>query len=295
MCILSRSVHLQPTPPKTMSAQVFGLVALPGEQSEALARRMSSLLEAAAPAHQGQGADPLLLIPAAGQVEAAALAQWAPRHCMLQPVSAGPAARRRIDPDQPYGHLQTIDLPAPQDTILAYRRECTAVAQSVALQSVQALLELGADPIMTWADLSQLDLASDPLASRFSSRPVRVQVEFATDAGRLSTLEGAVKYRTGAALLTGSRGERWPVERRVFDLRYVSDGPQPPGRMRAYRKTRLTVLARQLMRPFQTLGGAEHDTLTGHAWDWLVQYAPGEHGIVAEALFGDLYEPCIAR
>ncbi len=147
-------------------------------------------------------------------------------------------------------------------------------------------------PAASAADCAHLDLENDRLASAWWTRPVEVLAEFATAPGRIGTLEGVVHYRAGAALLTGSDGERWPVEREDFERRYEALAPGPaagaPGRCR---KRVSRVLARQMTQPFTTRAGALGDTLTGQARDWLLQYAPGQHGVVAERIFGALYQP----
>lgn len=278
-----------------MSSRIIGLVALPGEAASQLAARMRPLLQAATGSAAGDEA-PRLLVPAAGPVEAAAWALLSPQPVHLCPVRAGLVDPGSGAPAPPADVLHDPLLPNPRTMRLAYQRECTAIAHCVAHQGLAGLAPLAGpperlQPAKEPVDLSQHDLTGDPLARPFNSRPVQVRVEFAARAGTLATLEGDVQYRAGAALLTGLHGERWPVERPVFNRRYRPDGPHAPGSAGPYRKAVVQVAARQLMAPFRTRGGAEHDVLNGRPWDWLVQYAPGEHGVVAEALFGELYEP----
>ena len=63
--------------------------------------------------------------------------------------------------------------------------------------------------------LTQIDLAADPLAARFIKTEV-VQVLFAPEPGELISLEGPNKYQVGDAIITGVKGERWPVQKSKF-------------------------------------------------------------------------------
>jgi hypothetical protein len=49
------------------------------------------------------------------------------------------------------------------------------------------------------------------------------------------------------------------------------------------------VLARQIPDGFSVRRSAAGDLLRGHARDWLLQYAPGDWGIVEDAKFRRLY------
>jgi hypothetical protein len=59
-----------------------------------------------------------------------------------------------------------------------------------------------------------------------------------------------------------------------------------PGR---YRNLPVVVLAKRMATPFTVARSAGGDVLHGAAGDWLVQYAPGDHGIVARARFESVY------
>src|SRR6478735_6970199 len=110
--------------------------------------------------------------------------------------------------------------------------------------------------------LSQPDLASDPAARRVV-KDEAVSVEFAAAAGELMSLEGPNRYAPGDAIVTGASGERWVVSRERFDAKYLPEGG----------------IARS----------AHGDTLTGDAGDWVMQYAPGDYGVVKAARFAKVY------
>lgn len=139
-------------------------------------------------------------------------------------------------------------------------------------------------------DLTGADLAHDPAARRARKKPVTVKVEFASRAGALNTLEGPVRYRTGDAMLTGAAGEHWPVERAKFDAAYEPVPPTTTGNAGHYRKRPLGVWARQMREPFSVRVGYAADPLRGQPGDWLMQYAPGDYGIISAAVFAQTYE-----
>ena len=73
------------------------------------------------------------------------------------------------------------------------------------------------------------DLAAEPRALRVCKKPIPVQVEFATFEGTCETLEGSVRFRAGDAILTGVKGERWPVGREAFLSSYEAVPPTRTG------------------------------------------------------------------
>ena len=136
--------------------------------------------------------------------------------------------------------------------------------------------------------LVKIDLASDPAASTFIKDEV-VEVAFARCEGELASREGPNRYRRGDALITGSTGDRWSVSRGRFDARYVPVAPTEAGRDGRYRARPVTVLAKQLPIAFAIERSAGGDRLHGQANDWLLQYAPGDFGVVENARFQRVY------
>src|SRR5262249_10597889 len=70
-------------------------------------------------------------------------------------------------------------------------------------------------------------LAAAPRTLRVCKKPAPVRTEFAGADGVCATLEGPVRYKAGDAIVTGVRGEQWPVERESFPASYE---PVPPTR-----------------------------------------------------------------
>ena len=130
----------------------------------------------------------------------------------------------------------------------------------------------------------------DPLAESFVKQEI-VEVRFATAVGALSSREGANHYARGDALVTGSNGDRWSVSRERFELRYEPVESLRRGEDGAYRNKPLPVLARQMLEPFTLARRAGGDVLQGKSGDWLLQYAPGDYGIVDQTKFARVYRP----
>jgi hypothetical protein len=139
-------------------------------------------------------------------------------------------------------------------------------------------------------ELKNLDLRQDAHAQRVV-KDETVHVEFAAVEGELMSLEGPNRYARGDALITGSTGDRWVVSRARFDARYVpADAALAHGDAGAYRNRPAVVLARQMNEAFSLARSADGgDVLRGAAGDWVMQYAPGDYGVVQAARFAKVY------
>jgi hypothetical protein len=137
-------------------------------------------------------------------------------------------------------------------------------------------------------ELDNPDLTSDPAAHR-AVKDETVSVEFADRSGSLVSAVGINNYATGDALITGSTGDRWCVSRDRFDAKYQPQPPTVHGRAGHYRNRPVAVLAKRMNEPFRVARMAGGDFLHGNAGDWLLQYAPGDHGIVERTRFERVY------
>lgn len=135
------------------------------------------------------------------------------------------------------------------------------------------------------------DLAADPRALHVRKRPLPVQVAFAPAGGVCMTLEGPVHYRRGDAILTGMRGESWPVSRDGFLGSYEPIPPTASGQDGVYRKLPAPALALRLAGALSVPVGWQHNPLQARRGDWLLRYADGSHGVVDDAIFRETYEP----
>ena len=135
------------------------------------------------------------------------------------------------------------------------------------------------------------DLATNPQALRVSEEPTPLRVEFATADGVCDTLEGPVRYQVGDAILTGARGERWPIARDAFRSSYEPVPPTRRGENGDYRKAPSLTFALRLDRPRDVPVGWQSDPLHGRPGDWLLQYADGSYGVIQDDIFRESYAP----
>lgn len=136
--------------------------------------------------------------------------------------------------------------------------------------------------------LENPDLSGDPLAC-WVVKDEAVAVEFAVATGLLATVVGPNRYAAGDALLMGSTGDRWCVSRDRFDAKYRPEAGTAGGRTGIYRNIPVPIRAKKMTGPFTVARSAGGDVLRGAAGDWLLQYAPGDHGIIAAARFDSVY------
>ncbi|CAG4887090.1 PGDYG domain-containing protein [Paraburkholderia gardini] len=139
-------------------------------------------------------------------------------------------------------------------------------------------------------ELKNIDLRTDPAAQRYV-KDETVIVEFAPGDGELMSLEGPNRYTRGDALITGSTGDRWVVSRERFDAKYLpADASRAHGDAGPYRNRPAVVLAKQMDAPFSMArSAAGGDVLHGTAGDWIMQYAPGDYGVVQSIRFAKVY------
>jgi hypothetical protein len=136
--------------------------------------------------------------------------------------------------------------------------------------------------------LNNPDLTTDAAARR-AVKDETVSVEFAAQRGELTSAVGINTYAPGDALITGSTGDRWCVSRDRFDLKYTPEPPTAQGTTGTYRNRPVPVLAKQMHERFSVNRQAGGDALYGESGDWLIQYAPGDHGIVERTRFERVY------
>ena len=137
-------------------------------------------------------------------------------------------------------------------------------------------------------EIGQPDLFCDTEA-RWAIKDEIVEVEFATEDGDLQSAVGANRYLAGDALVTGSTGDLWGVSRDRFDAKYRPVPPTRAGGRGRYRNIPVKVRAKLMNVAFSVARSAGGDLLHGAAGDWLVQYAPGDYGVIARARFELVY------
>jgi hypothetical protein len=139
--------------------------------------------------------------------------------------------------------------------------------------------------------MSNVDVPAQPGAFRAARLPHLVDVVFAQSDGELATLEGAVRYRKGDALLAGQAGERWPVARERFFATYEPDAPTQCGADGAYRRREGTVWAWRTDRVLDVVLSNNRGSLRANAGDFVVQFDSGDMGVMPEEIFHYSYRP----
>ena len=134
-----------------------------------------------------------------------------------------------------------------------------------------------------------IDLRTDLAAQPYIKDEV-VTVTFAAQPGFIMSREGPNHYTVGDALITGSTGDHWSVTRDRFDAKYLPSDSIKLGEAGQYRNKPMPVLAKQIPHDFQIQRMAGGDLIVGQAGDWLMQYAPGDHGIVGKEKFSKVYK-----
>lgn len=119
-------------------------------------------------------------------------------------------------------------------------------------------------------------------------KPLVRNVVFATEDGECETLEGTVRYHAGDAIVTGERGERWPVGRARFLARYRSAGGTVAGEDGRYVSAAREVVAIRIGEPTELV--LDGGTLVGEAGDWLLDYGDGSRGVVRGDIFAATYD-----
>ena len=132
------------------------------------------------------------------------------------------------------------------------------------------------------------NLSTDAAACAFVKDEV-VAVSFAHVAGEIMSSVGANQYQVGDALIVGSNGDCWSVSRDRFDARYLPEPPTVNGAEGSYRAKPMQVFAKQIAEAFSIARSMGCDVLHGSAGDWLLQYAPGDFGIVDKLRFQSVY------
>jgi hypothetical protein len=136
--------------------------------------------------------------------------------------------------------------------------------------------------------LDQPELATDAAAINCVKDEI-VDVVFAAHDGELQSREGPNRYRVGDALITGSTGDSWSVSRDRFDAKYEAIAPLHHGADGRYRARAVTVWAKQMDTAFCIARRTGGDVLKGLARDWVLQYGPGDYGVVENARFQQVY------
>jgi hypothetical protein len=133
-------------------------------------------------------------------------------------------------------------------------------------------------------------LAHEAGSVRVQKRPIPVQVSWMRADGICQTREGAVRYRAGDPVLTGVDGEQWTMPAASFLATYQPVAPLRLCEDGHYIKKALPVWVQRLVQSVGVKVSFQDSMLHDASGDWLVQYGPGDFGIVSAAIFDKTYD-----
>ena len=115
-----------------------------------------------------------------------------------------------------------------------------------------------------------------------SKKGTPIKFETAKDAGSVDTLEGPVSYQAGHHIVTGPKGERYPVSPDKFKTLYDDNGDGSATPKKIMKSARL----------------ADHDGVLKTSWGdltykkgqhYIVKHGPGDFGAVQSDIFDQTY------
>jgi len=113
------------------------------------------------------------------------------------------------------------------------------------------------------------------------AKPIHYKTAIAP--GTIETLEGPVDYQAGHKIITGPKGEQYPVNPQKFAEYYDDnrDGTATPKKIHKHAKL------------------ADHDGVVHASWgdlnykageDYIVKHGPGDYGVVKKDIFAQTYD-----
>ena len=116
-------------------------------------------------------------------------------------------------------------------------------------------------------------------------------VGFATETEQLKTLEGMVIAKAGDAVVTGTKGESWPVPREAFFRKYAPVLGLVAGEDGQYTKRLTFVEARRLDAEETITLSDGRGALVGHIGDWSLTYGASNQAFIRADIFAESYQP----
>ena len=131
---------------------------------------------------------------------------------------------------------------------------------------------------------NEIDLTNDSSAQKVQKKAIPLQFRIAEQPETIQTLEGPVKAPAGAYIMTGTKGENWPIPADKFKATYnIIDN-------KTASKKAIPVPAKKMDQDFFVTVSWSTDKLQGNPGDWLVQYGPGDYGVVETSIFDETYD-----
>jgi len=110
-----------------------------------------------------------------------------------------------------------------------------------------------------------------------------IHYKTATAPGTIETLEGPVDYQAGHKIITGPKGEQYPVNPQKFAEYYDDNGDGTATPKKIHKHAKL----------------ADHDGVVHASWgdlnykageDYIVKHGPGDYGVVKKDIFAQTYD-----
>lgn len=135
--------------------------------------------------------------------------------------------------------------------------------------------------VETAAGISDAWFADGGFKTYKQARPV--PYEIANTDGTIQTLEGPVSYRAGFYIMTGPKGEQYPITAQRFAEIYDDNGDGTGTPKKIIKVAKL----------------ADHDGTVKTSWgetlnytagnDYIVRHGPGDYGVVKKDIFAQTY------
>jgi len=130
------------------------------------------------------------------------------------------------------------------------------------------------------------ELVSDPDSFRCFKKPIPLEFRIAQVPEEVQTKEGPVDARPGDYIMTGTKGENWPIPADQFNYDILTQD----GNTGTAAKKKIIVSAKEMSEPFEVKVSWSASTLKGNPGDYLVHYGPGDYGVVGREIFQETYE-----
>jgi len=113
--------------------------------------------------------------------------------------------------------------------------------------------------------------------------PTPIHYKTAIAPGTVDTLEGPVDYLAGHKIITGPKGEQYPVDPKKFAEYYDDNGDGTATPKKIHKHAKL----------------ADHDGVVHASWgdlnyksgeDYIVRHGPGDYGVVKKDIFAKTYD-----
>jgi len=131
---------------------------------------------------------------------------------------------------------------------------------------------------------NEIDLTIDPGAQQVQKKDIPLQFRVAEQPETIETLEGPQPAAVGAYIMTGTKGENWPIPKDEFEKNYNIIGDNTAA------KKPLPIPGKQMQEDFFVTPTWSPNKLHGKPGDWLVQYEPGNYGVVEASIFDETYD-----